>query len=251
MHKVLASVIGLVLVVSCGMGTDKKTPKSQKDKTSYPEKIIMSENIEATKGQFSEHINNSTANIRRFAKKHGWEGISTEIYFDSIMVFSNKIDFDKAYNRLSGKNNKLSESECILMVERTLLCMSPEYAEEHSAFANEPKAYEKYITYTLAKALHYSIIYGDESIAGPYWFREAFALFAAGLYSNVEFEFSEESLVHIVNNPRTGQFRDYAMLIKYITKEKPIKSFVDIAGMDSFNDSVINVIKTSFEKQEK
>ncbi|NCA79498.1 MAG: hypothetical protein EOM76_04835 [Sphingobacteriia bacterium] len=131
--------------------------------------------------------------------------------------------------------------------------MSPDYTNEHSPFSDQNNHYQKYINYILAKALYMNIVYGEEALAGPMWFREAFALYAAGLYLNENIEFTKVKLISIVQNPAKNKSNDYTMVMEYIDQNGDIKSFVEIAGQKYLTDSLISFIEVNFveDVQEK
>jgi hypothetical protein len=250
MRKAIIGLVALILIVSCNNAGQKKMNNSSSVKTGKVDHIVIPEELLPTKEQVKEQLNNAKSNIRKFAKRNGWEGFSTEIYYDSVMVFSDKAQYDKTINQLTSQNKNYSASECMILVERTLIIMSPDYVAEHSLFSTEERHFEKHITYVLAKALYNSIFFGEEALQGPIWFREGFALYAADLFNPTDIEDQKESLLSIVNNPGKGQVQNYSKLVRYIAKNGNLKGFVEVAGDKNFTDSLVNFIENSFVKQE-
>jgi hypothetical protein len=250
MRKAVIGLVAFVLIVSCNNAGQKKSNNTSGTRTGKVDHIVIPDDLLPTKEQVKENLNNAKVHIRIFAKKYGWEGFSTEIYYDSVMVFSDKSQFDKTINKLSGQSKKHSASECIVLVERTLLLMSPDYVAEHSIFSSEEKQFEKYITYVLAKALYSSIFFGEDSISGPQWFREGFALFVANLFLDQDVVVEKQTLLNTINNPGSGQYKNYSTLVKYLATEGELIGFVEIASEKNFNDSLISFVEQSFELKE-
>jgi hypothetical protein len=250
MRKAVIVLVAFVLIVACNNAGQKKMNNSSSVKTGKADHIVIPEDLQPTKEQVKERLNNAKINIRIFAKKYGWEGFSTEIYYDSVMVFSDKSQFDKTINKLSGQNKKYAASDCIVLVARTLLLMSPDYVAEYSSFSSESKHFEKYITYVLAKALYSSIFFGEDSNIGPQWFLEGFALFAANLFLSDDVVVEKQTLINTIKNPGSGQLKNYSALVKYLSTEGELIGFVEIASEKHFNDSLIAFVEQSFELKE-
>lgn len=250
MRKAVIVLVAFVLIVACNNAGQKKMNNSSGAKTGKVDHIVIPDDLLPTKEQVKEQLNNAKINIRKFAKKYGWEGFSTEIYYDSVMVFADKAQFDKTINNLLGQNKKLAASECIVLVERTLLLMSPDYVAEHSVFSSEPKHFEKYITYVLAKALYSSIFFGEDSISGPQWFREGFALFAANLFLGEDVVIEKQTLINTIQNPGNGQLNNYSTLVKYLSTNGNLMGFVEIASEDYFKDSLVAFVEQTYKLKE-
>lgn len=248
MRNAVIFLVTVVTLVSCNNAAQKKNNNSSGAQSGKADHIVIPEELLPTKEQVKEQLNNAKVNIRKFAKKYGWEGYSTEIYYDSVMVFADKSLFDKTINSLSGQNKKYSTSECVVLVERTLLLMSPEYVAEHSIFSSEEKHFEKYITYVLAKALYSSIFFNEDSLSGPLWFREGFALFAANLFLSNDVVADELSMINTIQNPGKGQYVNYSVLVQFLTDNGKLSGFVEIANEDYFNDSLVSFIEQTFEE---
>ncbi len=244
-HENNKLVFGLVFltVISCGQ---KKNREALPDpnKRNNSDMVILPESLEARKSEFVENVNCAKENIRKFSKKNGWEGLSTDTYFDSVMIFDVKKEFDVTFLTLTGKNPGMTVpgNYCAALEERTLLCMSPEYCEQVLPDGSEEHFYDKMITHEIAHKLQINILKGDEGATGPVWFCEGFAMYAAKQFENSDIELSKDEMIKIIKNPKQGDYEKYAFIFRYLVEIIPLKDLVEKAGNKDFNEEMVNYL---------
>jgi hypothetical protein len=247
-HKNNKLVFGLffLTVISCGQkNTREILPDSNKRNNSNM--MILPESLEERRSEFIENVNCAKENIRKFSKRNGWEALSTDTYFDSVMIFDVKKEFDVTFLTLIGKDPGMTvpENYCAALEERTLICMNPEYCEQVLPDASGEHFYDKMMTHEIAHKLQISILKGDEGAIGPVWFYEGFAMYAAKQFEYSEIELSKEEMVEIITNPKQGNYEKYAFILRYLVEIVPLKDLVEKAGNKDFNEEMIDSLMLS------
>lgn len=232
------------LIVSCS-GAPKKNDKNDNSKSnSNLTHIVLPASMEGRRAEFTEYVDKAEHNIRAFAKRNGWEGLLTESYMDSVMIFDIKREFDVALLKLAEMDTtiELPATYCAALEQRTLLCVTPEYYRDIYPQGIEEKSYEKLLTHEIAHRLHISILKGNEQAMGPIWFYEGFALYAAEQFAGSNLELDKDEMVRIINNPERANYEQYVYVFRFLVDKVSLKDLVNSAGNKDFNQEMIKLI---------
>jgi hypothetical protein len=149
------------------------------------DKLLLTKTLEPRRAEFEGYIVKAMENVRAFAAKYGWSSLVHESFFDKVMIFDVKNDFDRTLLELCKMDPGmvLPESYCGALEERNLIAVSPEYYAKVYPQGIEPDSYIKLLTHEICHRLHVRILNGDEEAMGPVWFFEGFAIFAADQFT--------------------------------------------------------------------
>lgn len=205
--------------------------------------LILSPALEPRRNEFEGYIAKALENVRAFAAKYGWSSYAQESFFDRVMIFDEKQEFNKTLLKLCGMDpeTELPDSYCGALEERNLITVSPEYYSEVYPQGIEPDSYAKLLTHEIAHRLHVRILNGNEEAMGPVWFFEGFAIFAADQFTQSKLKLTEDEIWSIVGNPERGSYEKYSYVFKHFVSKIPLHDLVAMAGKDNF---LINLKKT-------
>jgi hypothetical protein len=234
-------ILILILFMAFSCGPRENNDNIEKLKTQKQSiNLVLPESLENRSAEFTEYITVAKENIRKFCKRNGWEGLSTEIYFDSIMIFDSKKEFDFALLTIAGENTNivLPKTYCAALEQRTLMAMTPEYYEEVYPEGKESHSYEKLLTHEIAHRVHISILKGNEDAMGPVWFYEGFAIYAANQFEYSDLSLNKSEMISVVNNPERSNYKKYSFVFRLIVNEIPLKELVEKAASPDFNKEI-------------
>jgi hypothetical protein len=234
------------MTVSCNFQSQEYSKKVQENKPE-PDKampLILSGNLEERNSEFKEYLKAAEANIRNFAVKNGWQDLTKESFFDSVMIFDNKNDFNIALLKLAeaDTNMQLPETYCAALEKRTLIAVSPELYAEVYPEGIEKDSYTKLLTHEIAHRLHIRILQGNEEAMGPVWFYEGFALYAADQFDQLNLELDGMEIAELMGDPERGSYEKYSFIFRYFAKKVELKELILKAKEDNFNDWLISKI---------
>jgi len=232
-------------IVSCGGASKQNSKNDNSVSESKIVTVVLPVGIEGRRAEFTEYVDKAEHNIRAFAKRNGWEGLLTESYIDSVMIFDVKREFDVALLKLAEMDTTivLPATYCAALEQRTLICVTPEYYRDIYPRGIEEKSYEKLMTHEIAHRLHISILKGNEQAMGPIWFYEGFALYAADQFANSDIELDKDEMVKIITNPDRADYEQYVYVFRYIVDKVSLKDLVNNAGNEDFNQEMIKLLR--------
>ncbi len=200
--------------------------------------LILSPSLEPRRSEFEGYIVKAMENVRAFAAKYGWSSLVHESFFDKVMIFEDKQEFNRTLLKLCGMDEGmiLPDSYCGALEERNLIAVSPEYYAKVYPQGIEPDSYVKLLTHEICHRLHVRILNGDEEAMGPVWFFEGFAIFAADQFTRSKIKLTEDEIWGIVGNPERGSYEKYSHVFKYFVNKIPLKELVANAKRDDLND---------------
>jgi len=204
--------------------------------------LILSPSLEPRRGEFEGYIAKALENVRAFAAKYGWSSLVHESFFDKVIIFDDKKDFDRTLLELCKMDSGmvLPESYCGALEERNLIAVSPEYYDKVYPAGREPDSYIKLLTHEICHRLHVRILNGDEEAMGPVWFFEGFAIFAADQFTLSKIKLTQEDILFIIGESRRGNYEQYSHVFKYFVNKIPLKELVANAKRNDFNDWLKN-----------
>lgn len=200
--------------------------------------LILSPSLEPRRAEFEGYITKALDNVRAFAAKYGWSSLVHESFFDKVMIFDVKNDFDRTLLELCKMDPGmvLPESYCGALEERNLIAVSPEYYAKVYPQGIEPNSYVKLLTHEICHRLHVRILNGDEEAMGPVWFFEGFAIFAADQFTQSKLKLTEDEIWSIVENPERGSYEKYSHVFKYFVNKIPLQELVGNAKREDLED---------------
>jgi hypothetical protein len=200
--------------------------------------LLLPKTLEPRRAEFEGYIFKAMENVRDFAAKYGWSSLVHESFFDKVMIFDVKNDFDRTLLELCKMDPEmvLPESYCGALEERNLIAVSPEYYAKVYPQGIEPDSYIKLLTHEICHRLHVRILNGDEEAMGPVWFFEGFAIFAADQFTQSKIKLTQEDIFFIIEEPRRGSYEKYSHVFKYFVNKIPLKELVANAKREDLND---------------
>ncbi|HXK49650.1 MAG TPA: hypothetical protein PKW56_04210 [Clostridiales bacterium] len=200
--------------------------------------LILPHSLEPRRAEFEGYIVKAMENVRAFAAKYGWSSLVHESFFDKVMIFDVKNDFDRTLLELCKMDPGmvLPESYCGALEERILIAVSPEYYAKVYPQGIEPDSYVKLLTHEICHRLHVRILNGDEEAMGPVWFFEGFAIFAADQFTQSKLKLTEDEIWSIVENSERGSYEKYSHVFKYFVNRIPLKELVVNAKRKDINN---------------
>jgi hypothetical protein len=202
------------------------------------DKLLLTKTLEPRRAEFEGYIVKAMENVRAFAAKYGWSSLVHESFFDKVMIFDVKNEFDRTLLELCKMDPGmiLPESYCGALEERNLIAVSPEYYAKVYPQGIEPDSYIKLLTHEICHRLHVRILNGDEEAMGPVWFFEGFAIFAADQFTQSKLKLTKEEIWNIVEEPRRGSYEKYSHVFKYFVNKIPLKELVANAKREDLAD---------------
>ncbi|MGD9707196.1 MAG: hypothetical protein AB7V07_05940 [Candidatus Delongbacteria bacterium] len=200
--------------------------------------LILPPSLEPCRTEFEGNIAKALENVRAFAAKYGWSSHVQESFFDKVMIFDIKKNFDRTLLGLCEMDPGmvLPDSYCGALEERNLIVVSPEYYANVYPQGIEPDSYVKLLTHEICHRLHVRILNGDEEAMGPVWFFEGFAIFAADQFTQSKLKLTEDEIWSIVENSERGSYEKYSHVFKYFVNRIPLKELVINAKRKDINN---------------
>ena len=200
--------------------------------------LLLPASLEPRRAEFEGYIAKAMENVRAFAAKYGWSSLVHESFFDKVMIFDVKKDFDRTLLKLCKMDPGmvLPESYCGALEERNLIAVSPEYYDKVYPAGREPDSFIKLLTHEICHRLHVRILNNDEEAMGPVWFFEGFAIFAADQFTQSKIKLTEADIWNIVNDPDRGSYEKYSHVFKYFADKIPLKELVANAKREDLTD---------------
>lgn len=245
MRPVLIILIALA-IISCNSQQEDNTNSKpvQQFGSNKSVKVILPKSLENRRLEFQNYIEVAKKNIAAFAKKYEWQELTKEDFFDSVMIFDIKNDFNRTLLKLAAADTsmQLPETYCAALEKKTLVAVSPEYYAKVYPEGVEPHSYEKLLTHEIAHRLHVRILKGNEEAMGPIWFYEGFAMFAADQFSKSTIHLDKKEMTEIMNNPDRGSYAKYCYIFRYFANKVPLKELIAKANDKNFNEWLITKI---------
>lgn len=208
-------------------------------------RLVLPAALEPDREQLTQSIDSARSAIREFAAGYGWRELTTEEFMDSVMIFSDKDQFDKTLLKLAGADSstQLPPTYCAALESRVLIAMAPGYYAKVYPEGIEPGSYRKLLVHEMAHRLHIRILNGDEEAMGPTWFFEGFALYAADQFAHSPLQLSNDEVIEVLQAPERGSYLRYNYCFRYFVKPSNLKAFIATASQPGFNDSLTQLIR--------
>ena len=234
-------ILVAIIAVSCNhQNTDNSKLMIQRsDLISIP--LILPGSLENRRLEFQGYVNSARNNITTFSKQYGWEEFTQQDFMDSVIIFDDKIIFNKTVLKLAGEDTamKLPDTYCATIEKRTLVAVSPEFYANVYPEGIEERSYEKLLTHEMAHRLHVEILMGNEEAMGPMWFYEGFAMYVANQFAESQSILSKEEMITIMKEPDRGSYVKYNYIFRYFVKKVPLKELIIRARNKNFNEELI------------
>jgi hypothetical protein len=236
----------IILLIFCltitGCAPEKKNENegvNQKIKTAseISFKIILPTSLESRRPEFETYVLAAQDRIENFATKYRWDSLGTKSYFDSVMVFDKKEEFDKILLAVTDSDPTihLPKTYSAALEKRVLMVVSPEIYSTNYPEGIEENSYEKLITHEIAHRLHIRILNNNEDLMGPIWFYEGFAIYAADQFANSKTALSDDELWAIIKTAERGSYEKYGFIFRHFTHSIPLKTMINKAGEADFD----------------
>jgi hypothetical protein len=236
------SILSILFLTLLSCAQEKKNEKESTDQEAeYPidfiHQVILPTSLESRRAEFEKYVLGAKERIRLFANTYQWDSLGTESYFDSVMVFDRKEEFDKTLLAVTDSDPtvQLPKTYCAALEKRILIVVSPEIYSNNYPVGIEENSYEKLLTHEIAHRLHIRIVNNKEDLMGPIWFFEGFAIYVADQFANSQTELSDEELWKIIKDTERGSYEKYGYIFRYFTKTIPLESLINKAGENDFD----------------
>ncbi len=196
----------------------------------------------SSKEQFQDTYTRASKRLSLFYSNHKLDNNTDSTHLiEKVEIYSNKNTFDKKLIQLSqGKMTSVPKTFVGLSDKKILRVVSwPVYKEIHPNDSLED--YEKVLTHEIAHQLHVRLLNGKESLMGPIWFFEGFAVLAANQYE--DFEVNDSDKIEVVLNPERGNYKSYGSVMRKLVKLKPLSELIKMTKDPKFNSKVIELLK--------
>jgi len=245
MRRILIPLI-IVMIVSCNFQSQDKENEKRSDQNDQAKakQLILSGSMEKRKSEFQTYLDGAVRNIRSFAEKNSWQDLTKESFFDSVMIFDNKREFNNALLILAEADTsiELPDTYCAALEKRTLVAVSPEFYAQVYPEGIEEDSYEKLLTHEIAHRLHIRILNGNEEAMGPVWFYEGFALYAADQFKKSRVILGKNEMIELMKDPERGSYEKYHYIFRYFVNRIALAELIVKAKDDNFNDWLISQI---------
>jgi len=202
----------------------------------YRTQLILPVSLEQRRSQFEQTLLSAQRRIVRFAKRHGWENLTKESFFDCAEIFDAKRAFDHALAKTSGlvAPVEFPKTYSAALENRVLMAVSPELYAENYPEGIEKDSYEKLLAHEMAHRLHIRILNGNEDAMGPTWFFEGFAIYAADQFKKNLSKFDERETRRIITSSERQSYREYGRVFRYFARKVTVKELIEKAREKTF-----------------
>jgi len=243
MKKISLYVAFCLTLISCVKDTqnNKNTATDNSNGTSEingKTPIILSASLESRRKEFERYVLSARERIQTFAQQYHWDSLTTESFFDSVMVFDKKEEFDKALLKISDADTSivLPKTYSAALEKRILIVVSPEIYTNNYPEGVEINHYEKSLTHEIAHRLHIRILNNKEDLMGPIWFYEGFAIYAADQFKGSKTQLTIDEIWTIIKDTERGSYEKYGYIFRYFVKVIPLEDLVNKAGENDFDN---------------
>jgi len=202
----------------------------------YHVPLILPESLEPRRAELEQNFIAAQKNLRKFAKKYGWESLTETPLVDQVEIYDTKDSFDQRAVSLSpdlrGKPIPITFSAAV--EKNILFAVTPEVFDTNCSKEREPQGYIKLLTHELAHRLHSRIVKGDEDKMGPIWFFEGFAVYAADQYSS-EPQLTAPEIWAIVDAKDRGSYPKYKAVFIHFLQGLTLQNYVRQASEENFS----------------
>jgi hypothetical protein len=203
----------------------------------YDVPLILSRSLEPRREEFRQHIITAQKNLRKFAKKHGWERLTDAPLVGQVEIYDTKAGFDQRAISFSPdlQGKPIPKTFSATVEKNILFAVTPEVCDLNFPQGQEPQSYTKLITHELAHRLEVRIVNGNEDKMGPIWFFEGFAIYAADQYVSNMPELTESEIWAIVDSKDRGSYPKYKAVFIHFLKGLTLQDYVKHASEENFS----------------
>ncbi len=206
--------------------------------------LTLSPGLESRRNSFSIILRSGQRRIRDFAKRHKWQRFTASPLVRKVAIYDDKEEFDLAAARLRrGSSARIPRTLVAAEKRGELALVSPDVYRELASEGIEMDSYEKLVAHELAHVLHGRILDGAQELAGPEWFSEGFAVYAAGQFEMLQQEPSHDEIVRVVQGAERGNLRLDGAVVRYFARKIPLQDLVKRASQAGFRAWLLRIAR--------
>jgi hypothetical protein len=139
-----------------------------------------------------------------------------------------------------GKTRKIPRTRVSDLINGTLILAAPEVYRDLASEGIETDSYEKLMAAEMAHALHSRLLGGNDELMGPEWFREGFAVYAAGQYELLQ-ENPDHDTIYRLLGGATGTPQEYGALIRHFARRVTLDDLIKRAYLPTFKSWLLEI----------
>lgn len=180
--------------------------------------------------------------VRDFARRHKWQHHTATPLVQSVAIYEDKEKFDLAAARLiGGAAGRIPRTRVAAVRRGEMVLVSPDTYRDLAAEGIEADSYERLVAHELAHVLHARLLDGAEEFAGPEWFYEGFAVYAAGQFELLQQEPSQDEIIRVLQGAERGNLRLGGSVVRYFARKVPLEELVKRAGHSNFRAWLLQI----------
>ncbi len=197
--------------------------------------LALSPSLEGRREYFEEMLLAAQRRIRDFSRRHKWQRQTATPLALRAAIYEDKAKFDLALIRLLGATatKRIPRTQASALARGTLVLAAPEVYKDLAEAGIETDSYEKLMAHELAHGLHSRLLDGNDELVGPEWFREGFAVHAAGQYELLQIEPAYEEIYRIVNG-NSASPQAYGAAFRHFARRVPLQDLIKRAYLPTF-----------------
>ncbi|MBM3270158.1 MAG: hypothetical protein FJZ01_21190 [Candidatus Sericytochromatia bacterium] len=242
MRRTLAALlVSLGLAASHGMADGPDADPMLVDIGVWDLPLALSPSLEGRRDFIEEMLLSAQRRVRDFARRHKWHRQVAEPLAQRAAVYADKARFDLALIKLQGgKARKIPKTRVAALQGDALLLAAPEVYKDLAAEGIETDSYEKLMAHELAHGLHSRLLDGNDDLAGPEWFREGFAVYAANQYELLQ-EDPDLDLIHRTLAGTPAGHQVYGAVVRHFARRVPLADLVRRAYLPTFRSWLLQL----------
>lgn len=198
---------------------------------------------DSSESEFYQAYDRAFKRLSSFYAIHSWNtSVDLRRLIERVEVYASKEAFDKKLIQMSnGKMSSVPKTYVGVADKRILRVLAwPAYNKIHTK--DSISDYEKLLTHEIAHQLHVDLLKGEESLMGPVWFYEGFAVLAANQYEKFEMNEREKMKAVILNSER-GDYKSYGAVLRRLSKSMSLPALIEMAKQPEFSSKVVETLK--------
>lgn len=204
--------------------------------------LTLAPSLEFRRDLYGVFVRSGQRRIRDFSRRYKWQRHTSTPLVRSVAIYDDKEDFDLAAARLIGASpTRIPRTRVAAERRGELAMVAPDVYRELAAEGIETDSYEKLVAHELAHVLHGRILDGAEELAGPLWFYEGFAVYAAGQFEVLQQEPTHDEIVRVVQGAEPGNQRLAGGVLRYYARRVPLQELVKRAGQANFRSWLLQI----------
>lgn len=192
---------------------------------------------------FSAALQSSIGKIIDFSAKYDLGPTKAEDFVSKVVIYASKSEFDSMLRSSPDwpKNAQVPKTFVGVGEKKVFHVVSwPAYQTVHPDETYSD--YQKLIAHELGHLFHIAYLHGQEDKMGPVWFYEGFACLIADQYPDSPLP-SKSEVTSILKDPKRGNYKTYAPIMRALARLKPIKEMLNHASDSGFSKEMSKLLE--------